>query len=119
MKRGNDMKKLGSKLSNACSFKVPDFLSSAIFEEKLSFGPYEPAAINQLHIGAVDGGLVTSNLAGFDVLGLKAVGVYLNYGKERIRKVRYFPNKHQDIAILPVFKNFNKVDFDTIYSSYY
>lgn len=116
MVRGNDIKRLGSILATQTTFKVPEYLSSAILDSNFCFGPYEPADINHLHIGAVDGGLVTSNLAGFEILGLKAVGVYLNYGKNRISKVQYFPRKHQDITVLPVFKNFNSVDFDTFSS---
>ena len=116
MLRGNDIKKFGSILATPNSFTIPDFLSSAIIESNLSFGTIKPADINQLHIGAIDGGLVSSSLAGFEVLGLKGVGIYLNYGKGRINKVQYYPKKHQDITLIPVFKNFNNLDFE-IFSS--
>ena len=116
MLRGNDIKKFGSILATPNSFTIPDFLSSAIIESNLSFGTIKPADINQLHIGAIDGGLVSSSLAGFEVIGLKGVGVYLNYGKGRINKVQYYPKKHQDITLIPVFKNFNNLDFE-IFSS--
>ena len=112
----NDLKKLTNILSTNQTFKIPEFMKSFIIENTFAKSIPKPSKLSQLHIGSVDGGLVTSSLAGMDILGIKAVGVYLNYGSSKIIKTRYFPTKHQDITLIPVYNNFSNNDFE-LYSS--
>lgn len=112
----DDLKKLTLSLSTNATFKIPEYLKSAIIENHFITPIPGPAKLAGLHVGAVDGGLVTNSLAGMEILGLKAVGVYLHYGPHTITKTSYFPNKHQDITLLPVYTNFSATDFE-LYSS--
>lgn len=114
--KNNDVKKFTNTLSSNQSFKIPAFMKTGIIENNFIKSISKNKKLSQLHIGSVDGGLVTSSLAGMDILGIKAVGVYLNYGPSKIIKTRYFPKKHQEISIIPVYNNFGNTDFD-LYSS--
>ncbi len=107
-----DLKKFSKILSSNNSFLVPEFLKSAFLENNFIHLIEKPEKLSNLHVGAVDGGLVTSSLAGMEIIGLKAVGVYLYYGNQKIIKTKYYPNKHQEIALYPVYNNFSNSDFD-------
>ena len=114
--KSDDLKKLTSSLSTNSSYTIPDYLKSAIIDTNFITPIHNPSKLSNLHVGAVDGGLVTSSLAGMEILGLKAVGVYLHYGQNKITKTQYFPKKHQDLTLLPVYANYTTTDLD-LYSS--
>ncbi len=114
--KSDDLKKLTTSLSTNSPFGIPEFLKSGIVDTCMITPIQEKVKLSGLHVGAVDGGLVTSSLAGMEILGLKAVGVYLHYGTHNITKTKYVPNKHHDITLLPVYTNFTATDFD-LYSS--
>lgn len=116
LSKSSQLKQLTSALKQNTSFQVPEFLEPFVIENQLISTITKSKNLSHMHIGAVDGGLVTSNLAGVDILGLKAVGVYLHYGHNKILKTNYFPTKHQDVKLVPVYKIFSRPDLD-IYSS--
>lgn len=114
--KSSSLKNITSSLTSNTAFQVPAYLKPFVLENKFVHTVDRQKTLSQLHIGAVDGGLITSNLAGIDILGLKAIGVYLQYGNNKILKTGYYPKKHQSVTLLPVYKNFSRTDLDTFSS---
>ena len=112
LSKSSKLKNLTKILSSGATFKIPEYLQSSVIGNSFQFNVSKQISLSGLHIGAVDGGLVSGTLAGIDILGLKGVGVYFHYGSSKITKAKYFPGKHQDITILPVHKNFTSSDFE-------
>lgn len=101
-------------LSNT-HLRVPDFLGYEMPEDRL-FTPVTPAPLGSLTIGGVDGGLVVGSLAGVDIVGVRAVGVVLQFGSRQINDVRYYPQKRPSLQLIPSFRRLSHSVLDQMAS---
>ena len=90
------------------AFKIPPYLTSNLPDNYLLTG-VEGTDYSSLSIGGVDGGIVVGSLAGLDILGIRAVGSLIQYGKNKIDRVYYYPNKRPAIKLIPSFLNISRV----------
>ena len=97
-------------------FKIPTYMENYILETKLLSKQFSSTNISSLNIGSVDGGVVVKSLANIDIIAIKAVGIFINYGKNTINRIKYIPDKHQEIKLVPSFENFSNTDLE-LYSS--
>lgn len=82
-----------------------------VFEKKLAYA-VSPVTLEGLKVAAVDGGMISRNLHGVDLMLIRAVAAIFSYGAEGRVQVEYFPKEYPPPAIVSNLEPLSRSDFE-------
>lgn len=82
-----------------------------VFEKKLAYS-ISPANLEGLKVAAVDGGMISRNLHGVDLMLIRAVAAIFAYGSKGRVQVEYFPKEYPPPSIVSNLEPLSRSDFE-------
>lgn len=93
--------------------RVSDSIRAVKKEEGFFFG-IKPLSPLTARVVGVDGGLLACSYHGIDLITTRAVGVYFDYDKGKLKGYSYFPSPSPSPEIFPITESVSEPEFSTV-----